>query len=143
MIIFGGAQIFNTVILSLIIYFFILLLIFAKMKADTSPQLYETSIFRFFSMSVLYHPTPHPPPPPPCKRTKEGSQKMVFSTFGSAYPISERGSYNANNFRFMYYQKRISQNSFPNLIYIFPKSFLIFQKEQLNAAIPLSAFGGI
>jgi hypothetical protein len=32
----------------------------------------------------------------------------------------------ANNFGIMYSRKRISQNTFPNLIYIFPKSFIIF-----------------
>jgi hypothetical protein len=35
----------------------------------------------------------------------------------------------ANNFGIMYARKRISQNSFPNLIYIFPKSFMIFCQE--------------
>jgi hypothetical protein len=29
----------------------------------------------------------------------------------------------------MYSRKKISQNSFPNLIYIFPKSFMIFYQE--------------
>ncbi len=38
----------------------------------------------------------------------------------------------ANNFGFMYSQKRISQNSFPNGIYIFPKSFMIFCQELRN-----------
>jgi hypothetical protein len=37
--------------------------------------------------------------------------------------------YTANNFGLMYSRKRISQNSFPNLIYIFPKSFMIFCQE--------------
>jgi hypothetical protein len=49
----------------------------------------------------------------------------------------------ANSFQFLYYLIRISQNSFPNFIYIFPKSFMIFQKEILEAAFPLLAFGGI
>ncbi len=35
----------------------------------------------------------------------------------------------ANNFGIMYSRKRISQNSFPNLINIFPKSFMIFCQE--------------
>jgi hypothetical protein len=35
----------------------------------------------------------------------------------------------ANNFGIMYSRKRISQNSFPNLIHIFPKSFMIFCQE--------------
>jgi hypothetical protein len=35
----------------------------------------------------------------------------------------------ANNFGIMYSRKRISQNSFPNFIYIFPKSFMIFCQE--------------
>jgi hypothetical protein len=35
----------------------------------------------------------------------------------------------ANKFGIMYSRKRISQNSFPNFIYIFPKSFMIFCQE--------------
>ncbi len=35
----------------------------------------------------------------------------------------------ANNFGIMYSRKRISQNSFPNFIYIFPKSFMRFCQE--------------
>jgi hypothetical protein len=35
----------------------------------------------------------------------------------------------ANNFEFMYSLQRISLNSFPKFIYIFPKSFMIFQQE--------------
>jgi hypothetical protein len=38
----------------------------------------------------------------------------------------------ANNFGLMYSQKRISQNSFPNFIYIFVKSFMIFCQELSN-----------
>jgi hypothetical protein len=41
----------------------------------------------------------------------------------------------ANNFGIMYSRKRISQNSFPNLIYIFPKSFMIFYSVR-NYKIP-------
>jgi hypothetical protein len=37
-----------------------------------------------------------------------------------------------NNFRFMYSWKRVSQNSFPNFIYIFPKSFMKFWQELRN-----------
>jgi hypothetical protein len=40
--------------------------------------------------------------------------------------------YTANSFGLMYSRKRISQNSFPNLIYIFPKSFMIFCQELHN-----------
>ncbi len=40
--------------------------------------------------------------------------------------------YTANNFRLIYSRKRISQNSFPNFIYIFPKSFMIFCQELSN-----------
>jgi hypothetical protein len=40
--------------------------------------------------------------------------------------------YTANNFGLMYSRKRISQNSFPNLIYIFPKSFMILCQELSN-----------
>jgi hypothetical protein len=32
----------------------------------------------------------------------------------------------------MYSRERISQNSFPNFIYIFPKSFMIFCQELLD-----------
>jgi hypothetical protein len=35
----------------------------------------------------------------------------------------------ANNFGIMYSRKRISQNSFPTFIYIFPKIFMIFCQE--------------
>jgi hypothetical protein len=41
-------------------------------------------------------------------------------------------SYTANNFGFMYSPKRISQNSFPNFIYIIPKSFMVFCQELRN-----------
>ncbi len=37
--------------------------------------------------------------------------------------------YTANNFGIMYSWKSIGQNLFPNLIYIFPKSFMIFCQE--------------
>ncbi len=37
----------------------------------------------------------------------------------------------ANNFGLMYSRKRISQNSFPILIYIIPKSFTVFCQELL------------
>ncbi len=42
------------------------------------------------------------------------------------------GDHTANNFGIMYSRKRISQNSFPNSIYIFPKSFMIFSQELRN-----------
>ncbi len=38
----------------------------------------------------------------------------------------------ANNFGLVYSQKRINQNSFPNFINIFPKSFIIFCQELSN-----------
>jgi hypothetical protein len=38
----------------------------------------------------------------------------------------------ANNFGLMCSRKRISQNSFPNLIYIMPKSFTVFCQQQHN-----------
>ncbi len=38
----------------------------------------------------------------------------------------------ANNFGLMYSQKRISQNSFPNFIYINRKSFMTFCQELGN-----------
>ena len=38
----------------------------------------------------------------------------------------------ANNFGLMYSWKRISQNSFPNFIYIIPKTFMIFCQELGN-----------
>jgi hypothetical protein len=38
----------------------------------------------------------------------------------------------ANNFGLMCSRKRISQNLFPNLIYIIPKSFMVFCKEPHN-----------
>jgi hypothetical protein len=38
----------------------------------------------------------------------------------------------ANKFGLMHSRKRISQNSFPNFIYIFPKSFMIFCQELLD-----------
>jgi hypothetical protein len=41
-------------------------------------------------------------------------------------------SLTANNFGRMYSRKRISQTSFPNFIYIFPKSFMIFCQELSN-----------
>jgi hypothetical protein len=40
--------------------------------------------------------------------------------------------YTANNFGLMYSRKRISQNSFPNFIYIIPKSFMVFCQELHN-----------
>jgi hypothetical protein len=49
----------------------------------------------------------------------------------------------ANNFGFMYSRKRISQKSFPKFIYIYPKSFMIFCQELLDAATmpwPLEEF---
>ncbi len=36
-----------------------------------------------------------------------------------------------------YSRQRISQNSFPKLIFIVPKSFMIFQQELLDAAVRL------
>jgi hypothetical protein len=45
--------------------------------------------------------------------------------------------YTGNNFEFIYSRQRISQNSFPKLIHIFPKSFMIFQQELLDAAVSL------
>jgi hypothetical protein len=40
--------------------------------------------------------------------------------------------YTANNFGLLYSWKRISQNSFPNFFYIFPKSFMIFCPNNSN-----------
>jgi hypothetical protein len=40
--------------------------------------------------------------------------------------------YTANNFGLMYSRKRISQNSFPNLIHIIPKSFMAFCQKLHN-----------
>ncbi len=40
--------------------------------------------------------------------------------------------YTANKFGLRYSRKRISQNSIPNFIYIFPKSFMIFCQELLD-----------
>ncbi len=36
----------------------------------------------------------------------------------------------ANNFEFMYSWQRISQNSFPKFIHIFPKSFELIQSQK-------------
>ncbi len=43
----------------------------------------------------------------------------------------------ANNFELVYSRQRISPNSFPTFNYIFPKSFMIFQQELLDAAVSL------
>ena len=43
----------------------------------------------------------------------------------------------ANNFEIMYSRQRISQNSLSKFIYVFPKSFMIFQQELLDAAFSL------
>ncbi len=40
--------------------------------------------------------------------------------------------FTANNFWIIYSRKRIGQNSFPNFIYIFPQSFMIFCQELLD-----------
>ncbi len=45
---------------------------------------------------------------------------------------SNKVIHTANNFGFMYSRKRISQYSFPNFTYIFPKSFMIFCHELLD-----------
>jgi hypothetical protein len=39
----------------------------------------------------------------------------------------------ANNFGLMYFDKRISQNSFSNFIFIIPKSFMVFCQELHNS----------
>ncbi len=73
--------------------------------------------------------------------------KKIFNKFQSKIVVSDRicgvqitkskrseisylgpfkWAYTANKFGLMYSRKRISQNSFPNFIYIFPKSFMIF-----------------
>jgi hypothetical protein len=43
--------------------------------------------------------------------------------------VRRRDACTANNFGIMYSRTRTGQNSFPYLIYIFPKSFLIFCQE--------------
>jgi hypothetical protein len=43
--------------------------------------------------------------------------------------VPESPRYTANNFGIMNSRKRIGQNSFPNFIYIFPESFMIFCQE--------------
>ncbi len=43
-----------------------------------------------------------------------------------------QSTHTANNFGLLYSRKRISQNSFPNFLYIFPKSFMIFCQELSN-----------
>ncbi len=45
----------------------------------------------------------------------------------------------ANNFGLMCCRKRISQNSFPNFIYIIPKSFMIFCQEPNHTLRPQDA----
>jgi hypothetical protein len=58
-------------------------------------------------------------------RQAKGTKLTLSLNFRS----SLRVYYTANNFGLMYSRKRISQNSFPNFIYIFPKSFMIFCQE--------------
>ncbi len=41
-------------------------------------------------------------------------------------------THTTNNFELMNSRKRISQNSFPNFIYIIPKSFMVFCQELCN-----------
>ncbi len=53
------------------------------------------------------------------------SRKQVF--FSNLFDC-----HTANNFGLMYSRKRISQNSFPNFIYIIPKSFMVFCQELRN-----------
>jgi hypothetical protein len=48
-------------------------------------------------------------------------------------------TYTANNFELMYSRQRISQNSFPKFLYIVPKSFIIFLRELLDAAVSLGS----
>ncbi len=47
--------------------------------------------------------------------------------------IGFNGVSTANKVGLMYSRKRISQNLFPNFIYIFPKSFMIFYQELLDS----------
>jgi hypothetical protein len=60
---------------------------------------------------------------------------LSFSDF--LYLRGGAKSYTGNNFEFIYSRQRISQNSFPKLIHIFPTSFMIFQQELLDAAVSL------
>ncbi len=59
-------------------------------------------------------------------------------TTGAAYLVADAPT--ANNFGIMYFRKRISQNSFPNFTYIFPKSFMIFYQDMIPKGIMKTRF---
>jgi hypothetical protein len=58
--------------------------------------------------------------------------KVIFLLNGFHILTFHQGICTANNFGLMCSRKRISQNSFPNLIYIIPKSFMVFCQELHN-----------
>ncbi len=57
---------------------------------------------------------------------------MEFSPLWSKRLEYELTFHTANNFGLMCSRKRIGQNSFPNLICIIPKSFMVFWQELHN-----------
>jgi hypothetical protein len=72
-----------------------------------------------------------------CKRLRSpGIDFASLCSLASCYdnPICRTDSpcYTASNFGLMYSRKRIRQDLFPNFIYIFPKSFMIFCQELSN-----------
>ncbi len=76
---------------------------------------------------IWLHPHPHP--------SSFSNLSLSFSDF--LYLWGGAKSYTGNNSEFIYSRQRISQNSFPKLIHIFPKSFMIFQQELLDASVSL------
>ncbi len=74
------------------------------------------------------------------RRKNSGNSKVDSSTRGNGKISDPRTAgpqhcwtnHTANKFGLIYSLKRISQNSFPNFTYIFPKSFMIFCQELLD-----------
>ncbi len=61
-------------------------------------------------------------------RIKKHALQASFNKLNT-FILKNQAPCTANNFGIMYSRKRISHNSFPNLIYIFPKAFMIFCQE--------------
>ncbi len=83
----------------------------------------------------IYHPTASLNPLPSFLTDTDSNLIALGSSFPTPPPYYlpfHISSYTANNFGFMYSRNRISQYSFPNFIYIFPKSFMKFCQELLD-----------
>jgi hypothetical protein len=74
----------------------------------------------------------HPPTSYLIRVNLSARERLDYSELEDVYLVLEEDGtevHTANNFGIMYSRKRSSQNSFPNLIYIFPESFMIFCQE--------------